>query len=546
MDARLASLQQLASRPGDAYVRSGAWGQRPIWERVRDQVQCSPRKPAVVDAAACWNYDELWRQAQRYADAIAASGVGARDIVLTQLPNWREYAALVLACELTRTVFAFCPIQWGLRETSNALSLLRPRLWFTTSRPRPGDDRSELIASACAAVASRPALVLFRSPALAQAEGVDDWVARAPSGRVEREGGRGQDPLEIAVTSGTTGDPKGVLHVHDSALATVGSTITRQRITDRDVIHLAIPVGHTFGYFYGVRCALQAGGTLVLQERWDAHEMLALVRAHGITVSLGPSAFVLDLLALAPDELQALNGMHLFTHSGDSLPGPTARRARSTLPFRISRAFGMTEFGHSTATDADTPAEAAVDSLGTPQPEMELKIVDDVGNARPVRSEGRILVRGPFLFAGYLARDRIDEQVLDRDGFFDTGDLGYVDEAGHLYITGRVKLVIRRGAETIPVGLLEDVIAELPQVAHVVVVGMPHERFGEEPVACIQLRPGASLDFATLTAALEAKGVTKKFWPVRIEPIDRWPIGPTGKIDRRMVAQQIAVRPENR
>jgi acyl-CoA synthetase (AMP-forming)/AMP-acid ligase II len=412
---------------------------------------------------------------------------------------------------------------------------------LTTNDPRAGDDRSELTHAASLA-AARPEVVLVRSASTPEARSLDQWLATPPSSTPALDPGRGLEPLHIAVTSGSTGEPKGVLHVHDSALATVGSTITRQGITERDVIHLAIPVGHTFGYFYGVRCALQAGGCVVLQERWDVREMLALVRTHGVTVSLGPSAFILDLLALPQQDVEELRSIHLFTHSGDSLPGPTARRAQAVLPFRISRALGMTEFGHVTSTDANTPADAALESLGTAQPEMELAIVDDDGRQRPPRAEGRIVVRGPFLFAGYVLPDRLNEDVLDDDGFFDTGDLGFTDEAGHLHITGRVKLVIRRGAETVPVSLLEDVVAGLPQVAHVVVIGMPNARFGEEPVACVQLQPGGTLDFETLLGAFEAHGVTKKFWPTRMEIVDGWPIGPTGKIDRRMVAEQVASR----
>lgn len=542
MDRRLASLPRLAQRPRGAYTRIGAWGQAPLWERVRDRAERAPHTPAVVDRLGAWTYGELWARALEYANAITASGLGARDIALVQLPNWREYPAILLGCELTRVVFAFCPIQWGLRETTTALTLLRPRLWFTTNAPRAGDDRSELTLAAWSSAAVRPEVVLVRSASTPHGRSLDQWLAMTTSSTVALDPGRGLEPLHIAVTSGSTGEPKGVLHTHDSALATVGSTIRRQGITERDVIHLAIPVGHTFGYFYGVRCALQAGGCVVMQERWDACEMIALVRAHGVTVSLGPSAFVLDLLALPRQDLDELRNMRLFTHSGDSLPGPTSRRAQAILPFRISRALGMTEFGHVTSTDASTPPDAALESLGTAQPEMELAIVDDEGRERPPRVEGRIVVRGPFLFAGYVLRDRVNEDVLDDNGFFDTGDLGFTDEAGHLHITGRMKLVIRRGAETVPVSLLEDIVAGLPQVAHVVVVGMPNERFGEEPVACVQLQAGSTLDFDTLLGAFEAHGVTKKFWPVRMELVDGWPIGPTGKIDRRMVAEQVAAR----
>lgn len=540
MDARIARLEKLGLRPAATYEARGGWGQKPLWRRVRDTAIASPGKAAVIDEAGAWSYGELWDQAELYAAAMRASGLEKRDIVLVQLPNWREFVAIAVAAEATGVVFSFCPIQWGLRETTRALELIQPRLWFTTAAPRAGDSRGDLIREALSLSRSAARPVLLRSSPEPQTQGCADFLSLAAQYRWgEKDGASGRDPLEIAVTSGSTGDPKGVLHVHDSALATVQSTIRRQGITADDVIHLAIPVGHTFGYFYGVRCAMQATATLVLQERWDAAKMLELVSRHRATVSLGPSAFVLDLLQHAEQAGDALKRVWLFTHSGDSLPAPTARRAQTALPFRISRALGMTEFGHTTSTDAQTDPERSIDSLGTPQPEMELKIVDGESKAVARGVEGRILVRGPFVFAGYLLPDRLNEDVLDADGWFDTGDLGYLDEGGHLHMTGRLKNVIRRGAETIPVSVLEDVISSMPQVAHAVVVGMPDERMGEMPVACVQVRDGSTLTMQELTGAFEANGVTKKFWPTQMQLFTSWPIGATGKIDRKMIVEQL-------
>jgi acyl-CoA synthetase (AMP-forming)/AMP-acid ligase II len=215
------------------------------------------------------------------------------------------------------------------------------------------------------------------------------------------------------------------------------------------------------------------------------------------------------------------------------------RNLIETMPFRISRAFGMTEFGHVCSTDAGTTREQCMWSVGTPQPEMTVEIQDEAGrNVSPGR-EGRIMVRGPFLFAGYLTPETVDQDVVGRDGFFDTGDLGIMDEQGCLQITGRVKNVIRRGAETVPVSLLEDVIASNRAVIHAVVVGIPDSRLGELPVACVQLKSGCSLSLAEIEAMFEARNITKKFWPTDLRIFKQWPVGVTGKIDRRMIAEQI-------
>ncbi|GEM_PF-2272356 len=540
MDPRLARLRRVTDRPVALYRNRGWWGQQPLWARVRDRAAAAPDMPAVIDDAGALTYGRLWQQSVACAKALKEAGLEPHDIILVQLPNWHEFVELAIGAESAGVVFAFCPIQWGLRETARALDLIRPKIWFTTTQPRPNDDRSTLIGEALAKCGiGASAVVLVRSDhGPPQSRTLGDWRGDL-SVRADLAGGDGSDPLEIAVTSGTTGDPKGVLHVHDTALAAVQSTIRRQRLGPTDVVHLAAPVGHTYGYFYGVRCALQAGGTLVLQDKWEARAMIDLVARHGVTVSLGPSAFILDLLSLAPSERAPLHRLRVFTVAGDALPAPVARRAVTELPFRISRAFGMSEFGHAVSTDLETPRERVIDSVGTPQPEVELRIADERRRPVPPGTEGRILVGGPFVFAGYVAPDSIDEDILGDDGLFDTGDLGLIDDEGCLHITGRVKNVIRRGAETVPASLLEDVIAAHPDVINAVVVGRPHPRLGEVPVACIQLRPGRSLSDRDLAALFEQAGVTKKFWPVEIHPFSSWPLGPTGKIDRRSILERV-------
>jgi cyclohexanecarboxylate-CoA ligase len=541
MDPRLSDLSGLDRRPGALWRERGWWARPPLWERVREVALSDPGKVAVIDGAILVSYAALWQQALRQAQAMRRAGLDRRDIVLVQLPNWHEFVIIAVAAEIAGVVFAFCPIAWDARETQRALRLTQPRLWFTARHPRPDEDRARLIAEARSALAGRaPHVILARSPEADADETFEHWAAGLdtdPGAPVA--GGRDGDPLEIAVTSGSTGDPKGVLHIHNSAIATIDSTIIRQGIGPSDIVHLAIPVGHTFGYFYGVRCALQSRACLLLQKRWDAQAMVDLAAKHRCTISLGPSAFIIDLLALQTSCIDLLSSVRLFTLSGDSLPAPTVRKAIETLPFRISRALGMTEFGHACATDAQTPRDALIETLGTPQPEMIFRIRDDAGRELAPGIEGRIATTGPFLFAGYLSEHALNQDVLDEDGFFDTGDLGSIDAAGFLRISGRVKNVIRRGAETIPIALLEDVVASHPDVIHAVVVGVPDERLGEIPVACVQLRPDRQLLLTDINHLLERERITRRFWPSELRIINEWPIGATGKIDRRAIVAKI-------
>lgn len=530
------SLPSLERRPRADWEARGWWGRQPLWRRVGERATTTPTKAAVIDETGALTYGELWEAGLRGAAALRGAGLGPGEIVLTQLPNWREYVTVLLACEVSGAVFSFCPIKWGPRECSRALDLLRPRLWVTCAEFL-GEGRMDIIHDAVRAAAEPVEPVLVRGGAK-EYRAWSEVVDAAPNMTEEEataNAGAGLHPLEIAVTSGTTGYPKGVVHAHDTVLDTVQSTIDRQGITDDDVIHLALPVGHTFGYLYGVRCALQAGGTVLLQERWEPRRMAELARAHGVTVTLGTTAFIIDLLNAGADVRRALDGVWLFTQSGDALPGPVAERAHKELPFRISRALGMTEFGHVTSTDAASPLDRIIDSTGTAQAEIDIDIADADGKRLPSGSEGRILVRGPAVCAGYLRPDGAIDDVVDGDGFFDTGDLGRLDEEGYLQVTGRLKNVLRRGAETVPVADLEDVLSSHPDVVHAVVVGLPDARLGDLPIACVEVRPGASLTMDDVRELFGGQGITRKFWPTAIHLVGEWPTGPTGKSDRRLL-----------
>ena len=530
------SLPSLERRPRTDWEEKGWWGKPPLWRRVRDRAKNYPSKTAVIDETGNLTYAELWEESVCSASVIHNAGLERGQIVLVQLPNWREFAPIMLGCELANTIFAFCPITWGPREVCRALNLLRPSLWITSDNYL-GENRTNTIKAACnnAVGALEPVLLrgngtTFRS--------WRDLITKAPSlsdTQATENAGFGLDPLEVAVTSGTTGVPKGVVHAHDTVLETVQSTIERQGISSDDVIHLALPVGHTFGYLYGVRCALQAGGTLVMQESWDPYRMAELVKANGVTVTLGTAAFIIDLLNANENVRRSLKGIWLFTQSGDTLPESVIERAMDNLPFRISRALGMTEFGHVTSTDAETPRQRVIESTGTPQREIDIIITDDQGNSLPPNKTGRILVRGPAVCAGYLIEDGTVVDVVDDLGFFDTGDLGSLDTENYLQITGRRKNVLRRGAETVPISDLEEVLCSHPQIIHAVIVGLPDNRLGELPLACVQICDGSELTIETIRLWFDEQGITRKFWPTDIYVVRKWPTGPTGKIDRRLL-----------
>ncbi|PYO28069.1 MAG: hypothetical protein DMD86_16940, partial [Candidatus Rokuibacteriota bacterium] len=170
----------MTRRPRRSWEASGWWGQPPLWSRVRQTARANPARLAVADDHGQDHYGDLWAEGLRHAEALRRSGVGRGDIVLAQLPNWREFVRLAVGAETAGVVLAFCPVHWGLRETVGALALIRPRLWFTTTAPGQDADRTEIVQRALGALEGSSLTVVVRSrEAPAGTIRIEDWLADA-------------------------------------------------------------------------------------------------------------------------------------------------------------------------------------------------------------------------------------------------------------------------------------------------------------------------------------------------------------------------------
>jgi non-ribosomal peptide synthetase component E (peptide arylation enzyme) len=198
MDCRLIELDGLKQRPVREWHERGWWGRTPLWQRVRETAVQQPSKTAIFDAHTVTSYSALWKNALRIVVAMQGQGLEKRDVVLVQLPNWHEFVVLAVGAETAGVVFAFCPIQWGLRETALALRLIKPKIWCTTRYSRQGDDRALLIQSALQELGGfAPAVILVRSDAIhGVADTLDNWLNDLDVDvNMAVNGGRGSDPL---------------------------------------------------------------------------------------------------------------------------------------------------------------------------------------------------------------------------------------------------------------------------------------------------------------------------------------------------------------
>ena len=541
------------------YRTAGHWSQQSLGALFARTAQRLPERDAIIDGTRRLTFDELDGLSARAAHGLHRLGFRAGDVIAYQLPNWWEAAVMFLAiARLGATVNPLLPIfrEAELRFTlqqSGAQALVIPGiLRGCDHRDLINGLRRDLPALREVFVARDHAPVGMRAFAT-----LLDTPGKQTSSAVPRA----VDPDSIALlmyTSGTTAHPKGVLHTHNSLAAEVLSLERVHQLTPVDRTLMPSPLTHISGVLHGILTPALLGTSAVLMERWEASRALELIAGERITYMVGAPTFLQDLianLAVPSDQREQpiekapaagppaagpgdYGSLRLFSCGGAGVSPALMQRARECFPNCVAkRVYGSTEFPTLTTTDAADALTHGIDTEGRPIWPAELRIADAGGNVLPAGTEGEVQGRGPECFAGYLDT-ALNADSFTADGWFRTGDLGTIDAAGYLRITGRLKDIIIRKGEKISVKEVEDAIAAHPAVAEVAVIPRPDAHTGERACAVIRLRPGSSVDLPTLTAFLGAQGLAKQKWPELLEVVDDFPRTDSGKIQREKLKER--------
>ncbi|GAA3560189.1 hypothetical protein GCM10022222_49870 [Amycolatopsis ultiminotia] len=513
-----------------AHTRAGYWVNRTITDHLDEAAAATPDKTAFVDARRSVTYSALKHEVDRCAQGLLALGVRPGDVVSFQLPNWIEWIVVHYAASRIGAISnPLIPI-YRDREIGFMVALARSKV-LVVPREFRGFDHPAMIERlrpqwpdlAHVLVVGEPSWDEFAATA---------WEQRHPADLAALR----PDPNEVTLlifTSGTTGEPKGVMHTHNTAIAANNPLPARLGITPDTVFHMASTLAHLTGFLYGARLPVQNGATCVLQDVWDAQRFAELVAEHAITYTSAATPFLHDLLTVPDLGAHDLSSLTRFCCMGAPIPRAIVREAREKLPgLVVLGGWGQSEDALVTLGIPGDPDEKLIDTDGYPWPGMRIRVVDAEGHELPPGGEGRLQVAGPFLFVGYAER-----LEMARAGFtgewFDTGDLATVDADGYLRIAGRTKDVIIRGGENIPVAYVENVLYEHPDVEAVAVVAVPDPRLQERACACLVLTPGAAeLGLADVRAFLAGKGVAKQYWPERVELLAELPRTASGKIQK--------------
>jgi cyclohexanecarboxylate-CoA ligase len=522
---------------------AGAWRDETVETYLDRWARERPDHTAIVDGAGRLTYAALARRVERVAHGLRAHGVEPGSVISCQLPNWNEFVLVFLAAGRLGAVVNPIPPTYRGSEVRFMLRLLESQVMVVPGTFRGFDHRAML-------EALRPELPRLEHVFVARggepaggAQAFDVLAETAWEARAGRRPLPGPDPNavhEIVFTSGTTGEPKGVMHTPNTTLSTIYSAIERLGFSGRDVVLMASTLGHQTGYLFGYCLTLLLGATAVWMDVWSAAEAARLIESERVTFTMGATPFLRDLTYLeTPHDLGSLR---LFISAGAPVPRPLVQDARARLRCAISAGWGMTENGLVTCNGLADPEEKVFGTDGVPWPGMELRVTDDDGRAAATGAEGDLLVRGPAQFVGYYKRPGFTEEAHTADGWFKTGDRARLDGDGYVSITGRSKDVIIRGGENIPVAEVENLLYTHPKIAGVAIVAMADPRLVERACAVVIPREGQSLTLPEITAFLERHELARQKFPERLEIVSEFPTTPSGKIQKYRLRQLVAER----
>jgi cyclohexanecarboxylate-CoA ligase len=498
----------------------------------------------MTGRATSVSYRQLDRLATRIAVGLAALGVRRDDVVSCQLPNWWQFAAVYLACVRVGAVInPLMPI-FRHHELAYMLDFCEARV-FICPRAFRGFDHQGLGEQLAREIGSlEHVLAIGGTGAHSFEETLLDrrWEDERDAQALFAGRRRGPDDVTLLMyTSGTTGQPKGVMHTSNTVMLAAQNMIDVMALDGNDSMFMPSPLAHITGFLGGLVMPIIMGGKAVLQDVWDPLVAARRIQDEGATCTIGATPFLADLTHTAGVAAYDLGTLHTFHAGGAPIPRVLVKTAMEHLGVVIQSGWGMTECGTGTITRKSDPVEKAIETDGRPLPGQEVRIADQAGVTLPPDTEGRLLIRPATLFVGYLKRP--EAYGLDADGWFDTGDNARMDAEGYIRITGRTKDIIIRGGENIPVVEVEQLLYRHPAIQEVAIVGMPDERLGERGCAFVVLKPGAALSFDEMSAYLREQGVARNYLPERLELVPEMPRTPSGKIQKfrlRETAQTLA------
>jgi acyl-CoA synthetase (AMP-forming)/AMP-acid ligase II len=508
-------MRQIPADLVERYEAAGWWTRETIGNLLARGLSTAPDVPFTVHSTVRpWRgtFADVELVARRLAAGLRSRGVGPGDVVAFQLPNWMEAAAVFWASSFLGAVVVPIVHFYGRKELRYIIEAVRPRVFVTAERFGRMEHQPDLYADV-------PVVgVIGRD--------FEELLAEEPfSGTLPTDPGA---PALIAFTSGTTRDPKGVIHSHQT-LGFETRQLAELYPADRGNQLTAAPVGHFIGMINAFLIPIIEARPVNLADEWNPGQVLALILSDGVTLGGGTPYYVTSLLEHPDFTAAHMQGMRYAGLGGSAVPAAITTRL-SGLGITVFRSYGSTEHPSITWARHTAPEAKRLFTDGDVAQGVEIRLGED----------GEIFSRGPELCLGYTDPD-LTAKAFDADGWYRTGDIGVIDEDGYLTITDRKSDIIIRGGENISAAEVEEALLAMPGIAEAAVVAAPDPRLGERPAAVVRRHAGAPMPtLDDVRAHLQAVGLARQKWPEYLREVAEFPRTPSGKVQKYVLRRTIA------
>jgi fatty-acyl-CoA synthase len=487
----------------------------------------SPNDRALTFEGSTWSYADLLEQIDRLASSLRDGGVSVGDRVAYL--GFNHPAFLISMFATSRLGAIFVPLNFRL--TSGELDFIVNDAGVHTIL---ADDlhKAALDAIRAKLPCERYIGAETASEGWESLEQTIESSAPLPEGvKVEAD-----DVVLIMYTSGTTGRPKGAMLTHGNIAWNNVNSLHGMAMGNDEICLVVAPLFHIGGLNVTTIVTLQKGGEVVLHRNFNPEAALEAIEHHGITTMFGVPAMYLFMSQLPQFETTDFTSVRLFTVGGAPVPEPLLHlyNARG-IPF--AQGYGLTETSPFVALLEPRYAADKLGSAGKSPLYSEVAVLDLSGDPCPVRVSGEVCTRGPNVMAGYWNRPEATADAIDAKGWFHTGDLGYVDADGFLFVVDRIKDMIITGGENVYPAEVESVLYNHPKVVEVAIIGMPDERWGEAVTAVVSLKAGEELSLEELRT-FGGENLARYKLPSRLETIDVLPRNPAGKVLKYKLREQ--------
>jgi acyl-CoA synthetase (AMP-forming)/AMP-acid ligase II len=531
------------------YVAKGYWAVPTYPDVLRRNARERGDEVALIDDRRQITWAGMLSEARILAAHLLKTGVKQGDVVGVQLPNRIEYVVVLAAVGLIGAVVCPYPISLRTTEVGFILKFSGAVVAIVPHAPAANFDLVGMMDDLRGDLPALRQVIVVGDAAPGRALTLAD-IMRAGHDTPHLEltlaamAPESNDVARILFTSGSTGDPKGVIHTHATTVYSNVRQNEYMQTDERSVMLAFVPVTLNLGYFQVIQAAL-APCLLVLVETFAPDRVIALVEKLRVTTFSSPPTGLIAIIDSPTFASERLSSLQFLISGGTPCPVDLQKRLRAKLGCAILDGYGMTEAGWISATTRADRPEDTEGTVGIPFPWMMVRICDEEGRELPSGSPGEITIGGPCVCAGYYKAPSRNEEAWTADGRFRTGDLGLIDSNGRLRIVGRIKDLIKHGGASIYPRDLEELLAVLPKISAVAVIGVPDSYFGENVCVCVVPRTGEEVSLEEIIAFLKTRIATFKL-PQQLEVFEKLPYTVTGKIQKHLLREAVYARSRGR